>query len=75
MIEVDKIYTTKFATQEKFTVKRIQEEKDGNPKIVFGIYEKAPHLGECPLNIERLIDPDKTKDVPLCRSCKRPLDE
>lgn len=54
-IEVDKTYITKMSTADKFLVKRITNNKDGKPVQVHGIYEKYPHLGECPLNVERLI--------------------
>ena len=57
-LEVNKTYLTKFSTRESFTVKRIDYNSKGTPVTVWGIYEKSPHLGICPLNPERLI-PEK----------------
>jgi hypothetical protein len=57
-LEVDKTYITKFSTKESFTIKRIDTNSNGRPITVWGIYEKSPHLGICPLNPERLF-PDK----------------
>ena len=52
--EVDRTYTTKFQTKEKFLVKEIILNK-GERVIGFkGIYEKSPHLGLCPLGADRL---------------------
>lgn len=74
MIEIGKSYTTKFAVAEQFTVKRIINNKEGEPKTAWGIYENSLHLGECPLEIERLIDPMKKEKALVCKACKKPLD-
>lgn len=61
LFEVGKIYTTKFATKERFTITRdpyVRKEGIiiGVNKIVWGTYEKNPTLGECPLIVDRLIN-------------------
>ena len=72
--EINQTYTTKFQTSEKFTVKRIDTDKHGNPRTFHGIYEKHQHLGECPLNADRLIPykrfTGKTIEMIKCPNCK-----
>ena len=74
--EVGVTYTTKFATGEKFTVTRVRKNRYDEVEAVFGIYEKSPHLGECPLNMDRLI-PDVEKigerKVIICPNCKHEI--
>ncbi len=56
--EVGKTYKTKFQTGELFTITKIITRPFLNTtKIVSfeGIYESHPHLGPCPLDVERLI--------------------
>lgn len=72
--EVGKTYKTKFQTGERFTITKIITRPFLKTTIiirVFGVYEKAPHLGECPLDHERLIPETKTitKDVEYCDCC------
>lgn len=54
--EVNKVYTTKFATKEKFEIKEIVY-KPNSDKINYfkGIYLDCPHIGICPLDFGRLI--------------------
>lgn len=72
--EVDKTYKTKFQTGERFTIKKIITRPFLNTTKIIGlegIYEKAPHLGNCPLDVERLI-PEKEMiyvDVEYCDGC------
>lgn len=71
-LEVDKTYVTKFQTKEKFTVKVINTNKYGEQVSVMGIYEKSPHLGNCPLPVERLIhDTEPGDTVEVCEHCGR----
>jgi hypothetical protein len=67
--EVDKTYRTKFQTGEMFTIKKIVTKpflKDYTKIIRFeGIYEKAPHLGLCPIDPERLHPEKKTVIVEI----------
>ncbi len=80
LFEVGVKYQTKFQTGEHFTITRDPYiKKDGivigRSNTVYGIYEKAPHIGECPLNIDRLIPPKKTITVEyeFCECCNRPM--
>jgi len=69
-IEIDKTYTTKMSTGDKFLVKKITNNKEGKPIQVHGIYEKYPHLGICPINIERLIPESIDGEVvEVCPHC------
>ncbi len=52
MIELNKTYRTKLATGDLFTVTKINKDR------IMGIWVGLEHLGECPLYIDRLIDPD-----------------
>ena len=80
-LEVGKTYMTKFATKERFTLTRDPyKRKDGIiyhvDNTVYGIYENVPHLGECPLNIDRLIhEKEKIGEIEVCSKCKTPLSE
>jgi len=68
--EEGKTYMTKFATHEMFTVSKV------NAHTVDGIYEKAPHLGVCPLSIDRLIaDKEDIGEKEVCDCCSQPLDQ
>lgn len=69
-LEVGKTYTTKMQTKEKFTVSRIVSNTVGVQVTVYGVYEKAPHLGDCPLPAERLI-PETVpgEEVEVCEHC------
>lgn len=55
--EVDKTYKTKMQVSEGFTIKRIIYHPQDKTKAMWveGIYETAPHLGLCPLNVDRLV--------------------
>ena len=53
MIEIDKTYNTNWAATERFTVKEIVMFK-GKQIKVNGIFEKSPHLGLCPLDVNQL---------------------
>lgn len=72
--EINQIYTTKFQTGERFTIKRIDLDKHGNPRMFYGIYEKHQDLGECPLNADRLIPYKRFTGVKIemiqCPHCK-----
>ncbi len=72
--EEGKTYTTRFATKEKFTVNVIRRDKNGKMLCFEGVYEKSPHLGNCQLNLDRLIPEmieDGTEEV--CDHCNRPI--
>ncbi len=72
-LEEGKTYQTKFCTLENFTITKIKYIK--NKAIsVEGIYENAPHLGICPLAVERLI-PEKIESdqVEVCSNCLEPI--
>lgn len=74
-IEIDKVYVTKFATGEKFTVKQIiLNKKTQIPMYVVGIYENSPNIGLCTLPIERLIHERciDGEDV-VCSICNTPI--
>ena len=75
--EVGKTYQTKFSTGWKFLVKEViykEIKVDGGfqkkETEARGIYENSPHLGICPLNIERLI-PDRVEngEIEICGNC------
>ncbi len=72
--ESGKIYTTKFTTGEKFFLSKIIYNKKGGIIGFEGIYEKYSHLGNCPLNPDRLI-PDKIEDgfIEVCDCCGNPI--
>lgn len=80
--EVNKTYRTKLQTGEQFTVTRdvYKRNKDGLilgiSDTIWGIWEKHPHLGECPIAKERLI-PDKEYigDVEVCSKCNTPINK
>jgi len=54
--EIDKIYTTKFATGWKFLLKVIETDSKGKIVGFKGIYEDKKYLGLCPLGADRLIN-------------------
>lgn len=56
-LELDKTYNTRFQESTQFQVKRIvYHPKELDKQIwVEGIYLDKPHLGLCPLNVDRLI--------------------
>lgn len=68
--EVGKIYQTKFATGERFTITNIVKKSDGKILWFEGVYEKHPQCGICPLNSDRLIA-DKVEDgeIEICSKC------
>jgi hypothetical protein len=71
--EVGVTYSTKFATGEKFTITKVKKNKYDEVEAVWGIYEKSPHLGECPINMDRLIPDFKVmgeERVFVCPNCK-----
>jgi hypothetical protein len=53
MIKEGNWYVTKLQTAERFFVNRIEKNQ------AWGIYEKNPHLLNCPIELNRLIDPEK----------------
>ncbi len=74
--EVEKTYSTKFQTGEKFVITEIKwrtsKDKNGittNIKILYfiGYYEKHPHLQGCLLNFDRLIPETTIKPLVLHR--------
>lgn len=77
-LEEGKTYRTKMATGEHFTISRIVADKFGNIVRLLGVYEKSPHLGDCPLSPERLI-PEMVEDgeVEVCDNpkCGHPIHE
>ena len=74
--EVGVTYPTKFATGVKFTITRVRKNKYDEVVEVWGIYEKSPNLGECPINMDRLIPDFKEvgqKKVTVCPNCKHEI--
>lgn len=72
MIKINITYRTKFATGELFTVTDIQKkevkDKETNQMIekivsIKGFYSNSPHLLNCPISIDRLIDPEEKVEV------------
>jgi len=79
--EEGKTYTTKFATGEKFLLKKviwgkIKVKGETIDTIIRfeGIYEKSPSLGICPLGGDRLIADKKYEgEIEICHKCKEPI--
>lgn len=76
--EIGQTYITKMQTGEKFTVTQIimKKEKGKTDEIyqLMGIYERYPHLGECPLAVDRLIPRKEFTgvefEISVCPKCK-----
>ena len=75
LYRADKTFKTKFATGEKFTITTIRTNRIGVIVDLRGVFEFAPHLGECPLSPERLI-PEKieTGFIEVCDKCGNPVE-
>lgn len=73
--EIGKTYKTKFQTGDLFLVKEIIKDKNNKVIKFIGIYENAKHLGNCPLNGERLITETIEIDdyIDVCESCGKTL--
>jgi len=76
------IYTTKFQTGELFLLNKIiwkESKEDGvvvKKMILFlGVFSSSKHLGDCPLNIDRLQPKTETayEEIELCEMCKKPI--
>lgn len=52
--EIDQEYETKFQTPEKFIIKEIKYQHK-RPAYFLGIYVGREHLGNCLLNVDRLV--------------------
>lgn len=76
--EEGRTYRTKMQTGEKFTISKIVSDPFGNILKFMGVYESSPHLGDCPLNPDRL-NPDMVEDgeVEVCDNpkCGFPIHE
>lgn len=72
--EIGKTYTTRFATGDKFLLTKIKYNTKGDRIGFEGVYEKYPHLGECPIGPDRLI-PDTIEDgfIEVCDQCGTPI--
>ncbi len=76
-----KIYPTKFATGEMFLIKEIIwiDSKVNNASIkkmhqFKGVYQNSPHLGVCPLSIDRLIpETEFDCEIEVCSKCNEPV--
>jgi hypothetical protein len=72
--EEGQTYQTKFATGENFTITRLVKNKYDEVIAIWGIYERCPHLGVCPIGIDRLIQPMQFTglefEVTVCPKCK-----
>ena len=84
LFEIGKTYKTKFQTGDMFTLTQspyiIHKESGliiGVCNQAFGIYEHRPHLGECPLNIDRLIPEKKfeIEEVDVFSCCGERIDK
>lgn len=53
--QIDKIYKTKFQTGEEVLVKALHWNHKGELVKASVIFQNYPHLGVCPLNIDRII--------------------
>lgn len=53
--QIDKIYKTKFQTGEEVLVKALHWNHKGELVKASVIFQNSPHLGICPLNIDRII--------------------
>lgn len=53
--EIGEKYTTKFQVSEEVTLTRICPNPKGKPIFGYVIYSNSPHLGECPLNLDRIF--------------------
>jgi hypothetical protein len=58
--QINKTYQTKWVTNQKFTIKEIKYKYDKDlkketPYYFNGVFVGKEHLGNCPLNIDRLI--------------------
>lgn len=76
-LEEGKTYKTKFATGEHFTIKTIVKDKTGKAIRLQGIFEHSPNLGECPLNVDRVI-PDSVPTgnfIEVCDNCGEKIHE
>ena len=73
--EIGKKYKTKFQTGELFIITGIKYRPDETILNFLGIYESCPHLGECPLNFDRLIPETlvKENEIATCECCGKPL--
>ncbi len=76
--EEGKTYQTAFQTKDRYIIKKIiwRVEQKVTKKIVGfeGIYEKYPHLGTCPLPVDRLIPEKKfVGEIEVCEKCKEPV--
>lgn len=74
--EAGRVYKTKMATGEHFSISSIKVDKNGKQVSVIGVYVDQPHLGDCPLSIERLCpDQEFDCDVEVCDNpkCGRPI--
>lgn len=79
--EEGKTYTTKFQTGERFLLnkiiwKEIKIEGEMIKRMILfeGIYENSPDLGQCRLNIDRLI-PERVEsgEIDVCDYCNTPI--
>jgi hypothetical protein len=65
---IGETYDTKFSTGERFTLTRIGKTQ------AYGIYERSPELGICPLGIERLVSRKQftgvETEITVCPKCK-----
>lgn len=72
--EEGQTYTTKFANGERFTITKLVKNKYNEVTGIWGTYERCPHLGVCPIGIDRLIQPMQFTgiefDVTMCPKCK-----
>lgn len=72
---LDQVYVTKRAVPEEFKVTRDPRiiKKDiiiGISDTIWGIYLNSPHLGECPIDITRLVLPViKYQNIETCSKC------
>jgi hypothetical protein len=77
--EVGQSYKTKFATGDTFTITRLDKNKYDEVLAIWGIYDRSPHLGECPIGVDRLIQPMEFTgvefEVTVCPHCKHEFKE
>jgi hypothetical protein len=77
--ELGQTYNTKFATGDTFTITRMDKNKYNEVISVWGIYERRPHLGECPISVDRLIQQMEFTgiefEITVCPHCKHEFKE
>lgn len=74
-LETGKVYQTRMQTKDEFLLTRIQTNKHGEVTQLWGIYQKHPDLGECPLGAGRLQEETYQEGwVDCCPHCGKEIE-